>query len=162
MPDLLRLPLRAAALALAPTRFAVKTVWGLLHPGDADERPPAATAPVPEPAPTAPPQTRPQPRRPPPSPKAARRAARHEPTRGQAAALRERQREREQAAGGPGPGPEITVAEPWSGYEQMGEEAILDRLVGADQAVRAAVRLYESVNAGRTQVLYATEEPAPS
>ncbi|MDX6639191.1 MAG: hypothetical protein QOF12_202 [Solirubrobacteraceae bacterium] len=157
MPDLLRLPLRAAELALAPTRFAVKTIWGLLYPHD-DYDAPAAPEPAPRPEP---PQTRPpRPRaKPKPSPKAARRAVRHEPTRGEAAAMRQRQRMEEQEAGGPGPGPEVDVAEPWEGYAAMSEEQVLDRLTGADEALRLAVRLYESFNADRQQVLYATEEP---
>jgi hypothetical protein len=164
MPDLLRLPLRAADLALAPTRFVVKAVWGLLYPRDDHDAEAAhAQAPAPPEAPPRPepPQTRPRrtAARPKPSPKAARRAVRHEPTKGQAAEIRQRQRMEEQDAGSEGgPGATVSVAEPWEGYAQMSEEQVLDRLTGADPALRAVVRLYESFNDRRSQVLYATEE----
>ena len=59
-----------------------------------------------------------------------------------------------------GPGPEIHVAEPWDGYDAMTEDAVLERLVGADPTLRAAVRLYESTHGGRRQVLLATDETA--
>ncbi|MCW2967191.1 MAG: hypothetical protein JWM71_963 [Solirubrobacteraceae bacterium] len=161
MPDLLRLSLRAADLALAPTRFVVRTVWGLLASDD-PEPAPAEPAPHAEPPQTRPPEP-PAKVRAKPSPKAARRAVRHEPTRGEAAAIRQQQRTTEQEAGSEGgPGAEISVAEPWEGYAAMTEEQVLDRLVGADDTVRAAVRLYESFNGGRQQILLATESvPQP-
>ena len=162
MPDLLRLPPRATDLALAPTRFAVRTIWGLLHSDDEPGAPEATAVaePVAPPRPE-PPQTRPRraPARPKASPKATRRAARHEPTKGQAAELRQRQRMEEQDAGSEGgPGASVSVAEPWEGYGAMSEDQVLDRLTGADAATRAAVRLYETFNARRQQILYATEE----
>ena len=184
MPDLLRLPLRAADLALAPTRFAIRTVRGLLPFGHGHDEAPApwpADAP-PEPvAPPPPAAAKPRARtangatatparpnrgaaaRPKPSPKAARRAVRHEPTRGEAAALREERREEEQSAGGEDAvGATITVAEPWEGYAAMSEEQILDRLTGADSGVRVAVRLYEGMNANRQQIIFATDDPVAS
>ena len=42
----------------------------------------------------------------------------------------------------------------------MTEDAVLERLVGADPTLRAAVRLYESTHGGRRQVLLATDETA--
>lgn len=169
MPDLLKLPLRVASLATLPARYALQTAWGLLN-HDADDggaaRPAAATAQAPapvveEPAEKPPPRSKARaPRkRAAASPKAARRAVRHEPTKGQAAAIREREREAEQNAGGPGPGPAIDVAPPWEDYDALGEEQVLDRLTGADSATRAAVRLYEGLHANRQQVIFATEQP---
>lgn len=182
MPDLLRLPLRAAGLALAPTRFVLRTAWGLLPLGHEDEEraaPPQAPSPEPPRTPAARqrPAARPsagaggtatRPRRaaaapkarPRTSPKAARRAVRGEPTKGQAAAIREERREEEQAAGGTDSiGATISVAEPWEGYAAMSEEQILDRLTGADAVTRTAVRLYEGLNADRQQIIFATDEP---
>lgn len=165
MPDLLKLPLRAADLALAPTRFAIRTVRALLPFGHDHEEAPAPWPADPhvEPAPpaAAPPRAkRAAPARPKPSPKAARRAVRHEPTRGEAAALREERRQEEQAAGGEDSvGATITVAEPWKGYAAMSEEQVLDRLTGADSGLRVAVRLYEGLNANRQQVIFATDDP---
>jgi hypothetical protein len=191
MPDLLRLPLRAADLALAPTRFVIRTAWGLLPFGHDDddgaappvsEPPPADRAPSPAvrrgaaaggngngnggaataaaPSRPAPPRraaARPKPKA---SPKAARRAVRHEPTKGEAAAIREERREQEQAAGGTDSiGATISVAEPWEGYAAMSEDQVLERLTGADAATRTAVRLYEGLNANRQQVIFATDEP---
>ncbi len=137
MPSLLSLPFRAAELAIAPPRFAVKTLLRFLR-DDADSPRSEAAAPAPPP-----PRPRPEarapapPRRPePPSPSP-------------------------EAARDTGPGPEIHVAEPWAGFETMSEEAVLDRLIGADAGLRAAVRLYEARNANRPQVLIATEEPLP-
>lgn len=170
MSDLLRLPLRAASLATLPARFALRTAWGLLsHAGDdrdaAGTASAATQAPAPvveEPAEKPPPRSKaraPRTRRAP-SPKAARRATRHEPTKGQAAAIREREREAERNAGGPGPGPTIEVAPPWEGYDALSEEQVLDRLTGADAATRTAVRLYEGLNRNRQQVVFATDDPA--
>jgi hypothetical protein len=162
MTSLLNLPLRAVAIATAPTRFAIRVVWSLLSDGDEEaaaapaHRPAAARE---EPEPPARPAARP--RRPTaatPSPKAARRATRGEPTRGQAANLRQAAREAESPSG---PGPTIEVSEPWPGYAGMTEDQILDRLTGADPTLRAAVRLYESFNDDRRQVLIATEETLP-
>ena len=65
----------------------------------------------------------------------------------------------EQNAGGPGPGATIEVAQPGDGYDAMTEDAVLERLIGADTTLRAIVRLYESQNGGRRQILIATEDP---
>jgi hypothetical protein len=178
MPSLLQLSLKAADLATLPARYVLKTAIGLARGGD-------GPAPAPAPSPEAeerardvaaadakvkaPPKPRAKPK-PKPSPKAARRAARHEPTRGQAAALREEQRRAEEdAVRGPGEqgadGPQashvgatIEVAPPWEGYDALTEDQVLDRLIGADAGLRAAVRLYEGYNGGRRQILIATEE----
>jgi hypothetical protein len=167
MPDLLKLSVKAVDLATLPARFALRTAFGLLHRGDdapAEEHapPPAAAAPVPPP-PVRPAPARPARRRtaarPKPSPKAARRAARGEPTKGQAAAMRESLREEEQNAGGPGPGATIEIAPPWEDYDALTEDQVLDRLTGADAAVRAAVRFYEGANGGRRQIVLATDAP---
>lgn len=175
MTSLLKLPLRAAGLALAPTRFAVRTLAHLLSHEEryvpAEEAPPGPATPPPDRARaerraskgdgTAAARRRAQR----PSPKAARRAVRHEPTRGQAAAIRERAREEEQAAGGVGGtqiGPTIEVGEPWKGYARMSEDQVLERLTGADETLRAAVRLYESVHEDRRQIVIATEDPVGS
>jgi hypothetical protein len=176
MPSLLQLSLKAADLATLPARYVLKTAIGLVRGGD-------GPAPAPAPSPEAPARARdveaadakvkapPKPRaKPKPSPKAARRAARHEPTRGQAAALREEQRRAEEdAVRGPGEqsgggseashvGATIEVAPPWEGYDALTEDQVLDRLIGADAGLRAAVRLYEGYNGGRRQILIATEE----
>ncbi len=165
MTSLIKLPLRAVELATAPTRFVLRTVWHLLRDDsqDEDREEPSteAAAPVAVAAPARPrPARRRAAARPTPSPKAARRAVRHEPTRGQAAALRETAREAEQEAGGEGAvGATIEVEAPWEGYDAMSTEQILDRLTGADAAVRGVVRLYESMHADRRQVILATEDP---
>jgi hypothetical protein len=172
MPDLLRLSLRAADLVTRPARFAVGKLLrahaaaggGSVRRSD-DDQPVAPTAaappqapPRPEPPQSAPPKKR-APARKPPSPKAARRATRHEPTKGQAAAIRQQARMEEQDAGSEGgPGATIEVAEPWEGYETMTEDQVLDRLTGADPTIRAVVRLYESMHGSRRQILLATEE----
>jgi hypothetical protein len=166
MPDLLSLSLRAADLATRPARWVIGQIVERVRGEDETPQPepaPAAAATRPA-APPAPPADPPAPRskkRAPtrrPSPKQARRATRHEPTRGQAGAIREEQRMAEQNAGGPGPGPTIDVAEPWDGYAKMTEDQILERLVGAEPAVRAIVRLYEDTHGARRQILLATEE----
>ena len=85
------------------------------------------------------------------------------PTRGEAAAIREAQRETEGAApvasAGPasGAGPEIHVEAPWAGYDEMPLDQVLARLEGADEAVVAAVRLYEGLHESRQAILLATE-----
>src|SRR3954469_101745 len=161
MPDLLSLPLRAADLATRPARWVIGQFIDRVRGEDDTPTPTAPTrASAPPPPQADPPAPRAKKRAPAkkPSPKQARRAVRHEPTRGQAAAIREEQREAEQNAGGPGPGPTIEVAQPWDGYDTMTEDAVLERLVGADPALRAIVRLYESQHGGRRQILLATEE----
>jgi len=85
--DISRLSLRALDYSTRPVRFAFGLVWRYVR-----DDPPPPTAPVP--TDTAP-QTRPAepPERP--SEKAARRAMRHEPTKGQAAAIRQQRRAEE-------------------------------------------------------------------
>jgi hypothetical protein len=137
MTSLLKLPARAVELATAPTRFALKTLLRFVR-DDSDAPRPEAPAPRRErKAPVA------RKRRPKP------------PSRTQVA--REQRVTRPQQPPG-GPGPEIHVAEPWEGYDAMTEDEVLERLVGADPTLRAAVRLYESTHGGRRQVLLATEE----
>jgi hypothetical protein len=56
-----------------------------------------------------------------------------------------------------GAGAEVTVEEPWPGYDEMSAADIQDRLVAEDEeAVVAAVRLYEASRKGRAAVLEAT------
>lgn len=169
MPDLLRLPLRAADLATRPARFVLGKVLELRHSDDDEVRPaPAPPSPPPSaPAQRARPAAKPRPKAPArpkpkakPSPKAARRATRHEPTRGQAGEIRLAEHMAEQDAGGPGPGATLEVAAPWEGYDAMTEEQVLDRLTGADPALRAIVRLYEGTHGERRQIMIATEEVA--
>lgn len=146
MPDLLRLPLRIADYGTRPARFVVGRLLALRRSGEAArDAAPAVATPAPEPPRTAP--SRPAPSRP--SPKAARRATRHEPTHGEAAAIRAKDHPT---------GPTIEVAPPWDHYDSMTEEQVLDRLIGAEPTLRAMVRLCESQHAGRPQVLLATEE----
>jgi hypothetical protein len=172
MPDLLRLPLRAADLATRPARFVIGRLLDLRRSDDARVAPsarerPAPSAPVvrpaaPPPAP-APAAKKRAPAKQAPSPKAARRATRHEPTKGEAAAIRQQARMEEQEAGAEGgPGATIDVAEPWEGYEAMTEDQVLDRLTGAEPTLRAMVRLYESMHGSRRQILLATEETVAS
>lgn len=168
MPDLLRLPLLAADLATRPARFVIGR---LLHLRGSDDdqvvvptppAPEAKAAPAPAPARPAPGKRSPA-RKPAVSPKAARRATRHEPTKGEAGRIRQQRHMEEQDAGSQGgPGATIAVAEPWEGYESMTEEQVLDRLTGADPTLRAMVRLYESMNGSRRQILLATEETVAS
>ena len=117
MPDLLRLPLTIADYATRPARFVLGKVLEL-RGSDDDQPTPPEHRPSAEAA--APPQTAPDPIPTPqskkrtaskkaPSPKAVRRAVRNEPTKGQAAQIRQEQRMEEQNAGGPGPGPEIDI-----------------------------------------------------
>jgi hypothetical protein len=127
------------------------------------EPPAATTATDIPPAPEEPP--RPRPRRAARKASAAKPARRRTagPTRGEAAAIREAQRESEGAApvasAGPatGAGPEIHVEAPWEGYDEMPLDQVLARLEGADEAVVAAVRLYEGTHENRQAILLATE-----
>ena len=95
MPNLLRLPLRAADLATRPARFVLGKLLELRHADDDQTVATPTAAPArPEPPQSAPPRKR-APAKKAPSPKAARRATRHEPTKGEAAAIRQQQREEE-------------------------------------------------------------------
>ena len=148
------LPLAAVRGALDA---AVRTLTEALghdrdEPDDRADHAPAPTAPpVPEPTPP--------PARPGPSPPAAGGIHDDEPTRGEVGRRREAQREAEAAAGGDsGPGAEIRVDEPWQGYDGQTAPDIIARLIGADEATRAVVRLYETAHRHRTTVLRATED----
>jgi len=148
MATLSTLPLRALDIATAPTRFAVKTMLRFLRDdgaqaaeGGGSAEAPASEAPAPHYEQRAAERVR-------------RRAPRQSPMR----AAREGRITRPPQPSG-GPGPEIHVAEPWTGYDAMTEDEVLERLIGADPTLRAAVRLYESTHGGRRQVLIATEEP---
>src|SRR4051812_40960440 len=119
MPDLLQLSFRAVDLATRPARFALGLVIDFVRP-DTDDEPRPAPAPTPPPVADHP-QTRARPKPKPPNPKAARRAVRHEPTKGQAAAIRESQREAEWSDDS-GPGANVVI-----------DEAVL-RAAGVDPA----------------------------
>lgn len=151
MPDLLKIPLRVADYASRPTRFVIGKLLELRRSDDDQRVVPVAEPPAPEPPQSAAPKPKPAAKKP--SPKAARRATRHEPTHGEAAAIRAREHPT---------GPTIEVAPPWEHYDAMTEDQVLDRLSGADPTVRAMVRLYESQHGGRRQILIATEETAVS
>lgn len=141
MTTLLKLPLRVGQIASAPPRFAVKTLLRFLQHDEPSA--PVAEAPAPHYEQRA-------------ATRARRKATPPKPRPQQAA----REGRISRPAQPPdGPGPEINVAEPWKGYDAMTEDEVLERLVGADPTLRAAVRLYESTNGGRRQVLIATEEP---
>jgi hypothetical protein len=105
MPDLLQLSIRVADLATRPARFAVGTLLRFVR----DETPEPVHAPAPEPVADHP-QTRPAPAPRRPRVKAARRAVRHEPTKGEAAAIREAQREAEWG-NSDGPGANVVIDE---------------------------------------------------
>jgi len=173
MPDLLRLPLLAADLATRPARFVLGKLLDLRHSDDDQVVPTHGPSfPASEPAAKVAPEPKPEPpqsvrKRAPakkaPSPKAARRATRHEPTKGEAGKIRQQRHMEEQDAGSEGgPGATIEVAQPWDGYEAMTEDQVLKRLTGADPTLRAMVRLYESMNGSRRQILLATEETVAS
>ena len=71
---------------------------------------------------------------------------------------RRRVAQREADAGGPGGvGAEVRVDAPWDGYDAMTAQQVVDRLIGADEATLAVVRLYESAKRNRVTVLRATE-----
>jgi hypothetical protein len=78
-----------------------------------------------------------------------------EPTPGEAARAREARREAE--ATDDSPGAEVHVDEPWPGYRKLKAPDIVDRLGGADPAMKAIVRLYESQHRRRRSVLAATD-----
>ena len=151
-----RLWLRAATFtvkaAAIPIELSVRVAGAVcdrVHP----------TEPTAEPTPTPEPTPAPEPE---PSQKQRRRAARREPTRGQASRQRRVRAEQEEAAaqptdGLPHAGPEIQVAEPWEGYAEMPVVDVLNRLSGADDTTRAAVRLYELAHEHREAILHVTE-----
>src|SRR4051812_3787216 len=144
------LPFAAARGAL---EAVVETVIDALT-GDLEPAPPPSPAPAPswtqpEPWPPEPPE-RPEPPEPPEPPI---KLHDDEPTRGEV----NRRRLEEREAEGGAVGAEIRVDAPWDDYDSMSAREVLDRLVGADEATRAVVRLYEGVNRNRATVLRATE-----
>ncbi len=56
-----------------------------------------------------------------------------------------------------GAGAEITVDEPWTGYDQMKADEVVSRLADASEAELAAVQLYERAHRERDMVLSAVE-----
>ena len=95
MADILNLSLRVVDLTTRPARYVLGRLLERSHRD----------------VPTAEPRferDEPAPPRRAPSPKARRRAARHEPTRGQAAAIRAQQRE-EEWGDAPGPGANVVI-----------------------------------------------------
>jgi hypothetical protein len=128
------LPLAAARGALTAV---VETVMDALA-GDLEAPPP--------PSPT---RERPEP--PPPEPPV--KIHDDEPTRGEV----NRRRLEEREAEGGAVGAEVHVDPPWEGYDAMTAREVLDRLVGADEATKAVVRLYETANRNRATVLRETE-----
>lgn len=60
-----------------------------------------------------------------------------------------------ESEGGASPGAQLRVDAPWDGYEQMKAADIVDRLVVADAAEKAVVRLYEQTHKARKSVLAA-------
>ena len=161
MTNPVHLTVRAAGLGFRVAAFTVKAVaipielsvrvaGAVCQRVNPPEPPAAAAAVVVEEAPPAP------------SPKQRRRAARREPTRAQASQQRRARAEQEEAAaqptdGLPHPGPEIQVAEPWEGYAEMPVVDVLNRLSGADDTTRAAVRLYELAHEHREAILHVTD-----
>jgi hypothetical protein len=57
-----------------------------------------------------------------------------------------------------GAGAQVTVREPWDGFELMKAADVIDRLSGAEPAELAAVELYELANRRRQTVLDACRE----
>jgi outer membrane biosynthesis protein TonB len=161
-----RLWLRAAVFtvkaAAIPVELSVRVAGAVLdraRPTEPTAQPTPPPEPTPAPEPTPEPEPEPEPE---PTEKQRQRAARREPTRGQASRQRRARAEREEAAAQPTDelphaGPEIEVAEPWEGYAQMAVVDVLNRLSGADDTTRAAVRLYELAHEHREAILHVTE-----
>jgi hypothetical protein len=158
----IHLTVRAAGLGLRAAVFTVKAVaipveLGVRVAGAVRHRDDPPEPPPPPPAAVVVEEAPPEP-----SPKQRRRAARGEPTRGQASRQRRARAEQEEEAaqptdGLPHAGPEIEVAEPWEGYAEMQVVDVLNRLSGADDTTRAAVRLYELAHEHREAILHVTE-----
>jgi hypothetical protein len=143
MPDLLSLTVRVADLATRPARFAIGKLLQLRDSdSDRDQAPLVAEPPRPEP---------PQSAKPAPKRKA---PAKRRPEASPAARVAAKRAEEHPS------GPTIEVAAPWDGYDAMTEDQVLERMIGADDTLRAMVRLYESTHGGRRQILIATEAPA--
>jgi hypothetical protein len=56
-----------------------------------------------------------------------------------------------------GAGAQVRVAEPWSGYDQLGARDVIERLAAATPAELAAVELYEGSKRRRKTVLAEAE-----
>jgi hypothetical protein len=152
-PNPIELSLRAGSLWFRAASFGVRTA---VLPLQISAR--AVSAAYDMMSPTAPTEPRPVEA---PSQKQRRRAARGEPTPGEAAQGRRVRRDAEARAAQPtdalpAPGAEVHVAEPWEGYALMAPADILARLGDADEATRAAVRLYDLAHDAREAVLHAT------
>jgi hypothetical protein len=164
MRKLLILPL---TLPLAAARGAVSGAFSgafealvdaLAGPDEGRHAAPPTEPPLAPPPPPAPPRAAPPPPTPPraASPPPPVEPVTDEPTRAEVGRRRVAQREAE--GGGPGGvGAEVHIDEPWDGYARMTAPEVVERLVGADEATRAVVRLYEAANRNRTTVLRATE-----
>ena len=163
----IHLTVRAAGLGVRAAVFTVKAVaipveLGVRVAGAVCRRDDPPEPPPQPPEPPAPAAVVVEQAPPEPSPKQRRRAARGEPTRGQASRQRRARAEQEEEAaqptdGLPHAGPEIEVAEPWEGYADMQVVDVLNRLSGADDTTRAAVRLYELAHEQREAILHVTE-----
>jgi hypothetical protein len=78
-----------------------------------------------------------------------------------AEAARRRESLREQETDEDSPGAEVHVeGTPWPGFEKQSVDEILTRLIGADDATKAVVRMYETLNDRREAILAATEQDA--
>jgi hypothetical protein len=141
----LTLPLAAARGALTAV---VETVADALA-GDLEPAPPPSPTRE-RPAPPAQPEPEPPA---PPAPEPPIKLHDDEPTRGEVNRLRLEEREAEGGA----VGAEVHVDAPWEGYDAMTAREVLDRLVGADEATLAVVRLYESASRNRATILRETE-----
>jgi hypothetical protein len=140
----LTLPLAAARGALTAV---VETVADALA-GDLEPAPPPSPTRE-RPAPPAEPEPEPPA---PPEPEPPIKLHDDEPTRGEVNRLRLEEREAEGGA----VGAEVHVDAPWEGYDAMTAREVLDRLVGADEATLAVVRLYESASRNRATILRET------
>lgn len=155
MPSLVRLPLDAARLAFAPTRWVLRRV-GVL--GGDDDGGGGAEPVVRTPTPAEP--VRPE--------------VRASPANGGSAAVATPPRPpvttppgedhshvdvEVEEAGSFGPaddvGATITVAPPFDGYDQMAARDIVERLRDADPTLKAAIALYEGTHRKRATVLNA-------
>jgi hypothetical protein len=145
----LTLPIAAARGALiAVVETVVDAVAGDLEPPPAPS--PTRERPAPPPPAREPPPPEPKPE---PEPEPPIKIHDDEPTRGEVNRLRLEERESEGGA----VGAEVHVDAPWEGYDAMTAREVLDRLVGADEATRAVVRLYESATRNRATILRETE-----
>jgi hypothetical protein len=164
MTMLLRLPAKVAGLAVGAARIALQLAGSAAQAAvervrggrdgdrhDEDAAPARAAAGVADPPPPAPAPAPPPPVADLPDPPPL--TVVPEPTPGQAARIRAEQREAEQTEDSPGA--QIRVGEPWPGYRAMNAPEIIDRLRGADDAVKGVVLLYERGHRNRKTVVQA-------